>query len=354
MIDIQRENNVYYQNNPIYFNELCNIVKNNKKQFPAFLKHGKKYLLDWINCVLPECILCDSVFKYSLSTQCAWIFSGLSDFPECQVCHKNDNFKHKNVKALIGYSKFCCVRCAQMSDEVKNKTIKTNIERYNQSYFTQTDSYIEKTTSTNKLKYGVEWACQSPVVIENIKNSMIKSLGVPCAFMAEQTKQKSAATCLQRYGVLNGGCSQKAFKKMHRKYLYDNLQFDSAPELAYYIWLKDNNIKFQFQPEHSFEYEHNGKKFLYFPDFFLEDEQQFVEIKGDHFFVESGQMICPFRKKKWSDERYADECAKYEAKHQCMLKNNVKIMRSDEYLFFVQYIQEKHGKDFFKNTRRCK
>ena len=125
---------------------------------------------------------------------------------------------------------------------------------------------------------------------------------------------------------------------MHRKYLYDNLQFDSAPELAYYIWLKDNNIKFQFQREQSFEYEHNGKKFLYFPDFFLEDEQQFVEIKGDHFFVESGQMICPFRKKKWSDERYEDECAKYEAKHQCMLKNNVKIMRSDEYLFFVQYI----------------
>ena len=79
-----------------------------------------------------------------------------------------------------------------------------------------------------------------------------------------------------------------------------------------------------------------------------------VEIKGDHFFVESGQMICPFRKKKWSDERYADECAKYEAKHQCMLKNNVKIMRSDEYLFCVQYIQEKYGKDFFKNTRSCK
>jgi hypothetical protein len=30
------------------------------------------------------------------------------------------------------------------------------------------------------------------------------------------------------------------------KYMYDSIKFDSAPELAFYIWLKDNNIEFEY------------------------------------------------------------------------------------------------------------
>jgi len=36
--------------------------------------------------------------------------------------------------------------------------------------------------------------------------------------------------------------------KMRRKYLYDNIMFDSSPEIAYYIWLKDHDIEFIFHP----------------------------------------------------------------------------------------------------------
>ena len=35
------------------------------------------------------------------------------------------------------------------------------------------------------------------------------------------------------------------------------------------------------------------------------------EVKGDHFFKDkdpSKEMICPYRKKDWTDERYAWEC----------------------------------------------
>ena len=41
-------------------------------------------------------------------------------------------------------------------------------------------------------------------------------------------------------------------------------------------------------------------------------------------------MFNPYRNKNWSDERYARECMKYEAKHQCMLKNNVIILRKKD------------------------
>nr|DAH74081.1 MAG TPA: fusion of the LIM interacting domain, fusion protein, LMO [Caudoviricetes sp.] len=40
-----------------------------------------------------------------------------------------------------------------------------------------------------------------------------------------------------------------------------------------------------------------------------------IELKGDHFFSKDGKMICPYRNKSWSDEKYQEECAKYENKH---------------------------------------
>ena len=67
------------------------------------------------------------------------------------------------------------------------------------------------------------------------------------------------------------------------------------------------------------------------PDFRVGD--QYFDLKGDHFF-KNGKMINPFRDKSWTDEQYAIECEKYEAKHQCMLKNNVIILTSGIYQFF--------------------
>lgn len=39
--------------------------------------------------------------------------------------------------------------------------------------------------------------------------------------------------------------------------------FDSKPELAFYIWLKDNGIEFEFHPNISFIYEYAGKRHVY-------------------------------------------------------------------------------------------
>lgn len=82
------------------------------------------------------------------------------------------------------------------------------------------------------------------------------------------------------------------------------MKFDSKPELAYYIWLRDMNINFTCKPDISFTYSHCSKTYRYFPDFIVEG--QVVEIKGDHFFKEDGSMQNPF-------DHTQD--ALYEAKH---------------------------------------
>ena len=69
----------------------------------------------------------------------------------------------------------------------------------------------------------------------------------------------------------------------------------------------------------------------YFPDFILDDE--FIEIKGDYFFKEDGTMCNPF-------DHSQDDL--FEAKHQCMIKNNVKILTSIDYNFYISYCAKKY------------
>ena len=65
-------------------------------------------------------------------------------------------------------------------------------------------------------------------------------------------------------------------------------------------------------------------------------------------------MICPFKHHDWNDAQYAHECEKYEAKHQCMLQNNVIILKSAEYLMFVEYVNNKMGNDFYRLLKNLK
>ena len=155
--------------------------------------------------------------------------------------------------------------------------------------------------------------------------------------------------CLELYGVENPMQCSEIRKKTTQKYSFQEISFDSAPEIAFFIYHKDHNIELEYQPNVSFEYAFNGKVHKYFPDFKLGDT--LYEIKGDHFFKD-GKMVCPYRDKSWTDEQYLLECSKYEAKHQCMLKNNITILTSKDYEKYISYVESTYGKDFLKQFKR--
>ena len=58
-------------------------------------------------------------------------------------------------------------------------------------------------------------------------------------------------------------------------------------------------------------------------------EGMITEVKGDHFFKD-GKMICPYHKKDDSPETIEWRNGLFEAKHQCMIKNGVKILKYKE------------------------
>lgn len=94
----------------------------------------------------------------------------------------------------------------------------------------------------------------------------------------------------------------------------------------------ENEIKFKYHVE-PISYIFDGTQFLYYPDFQL-DNGRLVEVKGDQFFrinesTGKEEMFCPYGRKKLGEEKWNWLCGKFEAKHQCMLKNNVVILRDD-------------------------
>ena len=96
--------------------------------------------------------------------------------------------------------------------------------------------------------------------------------------------------------------------------------------------MTDYNIKFEYQPNIKFEYEFKNKKHFYYPDFKVGDV--FLEIKGDHLY-EAMQI-----------ENTIDN-----AKYQCMIRNNVKILRYNDYKKYLDYIKEKYGTDYLKQFK---
>lgn len=60
---------------------------------------------------------------------------------------------------------------------------------------------------------------------------------------------------------------------------YNGNTYKGMWECVFAKYLTENNIKF-LQPSSPFPYEFEGKWHLYFPDFYLEDLNVYVEVKG--------------------------------------------------------------------------
>ena len=394
-IDQEIENNIYYKNNPKLFLELKELIKKYIRGFQQKLnsKCSKKkykdysYLANWINSQLP--LLNNKIYKWN--TKCYWILNGLTNFPECPMCGKliGENI---NIKINRGYTKYCSSVCAANSNKTKEKRKKTTLEKYGvtninqcqeikdkkEKYFLnkynvktslQIPSVVKQIEQDNLIKYGVKHYSQTkecqekiqktlssrygipitnvrqiPGMSERIKQTSLKKFGVECPFQAESVKNKCRQTWFKKYGVPHHTQSYETIKKTKSKYLYDNIYFDSKPELAFYIYCIQEKIPIKYHPNLNFKYQYNGKCHYYFPDFIRLDTNQIIEIKGDHMVDQNtGKWICI-----WN--RSLDNL--YETKHQFILSLQIKILYSKDYDIYVKYVNKKYGKNYLKKFKK--
>ena len=333
---------------------------------------------------------------YSIATKIYWILNDIQSWDNelvlCKECHKP--FIEKNVITIAkGYYQFCCNLCATKNKDTLKKQLNTRLSLYGQWESSET-TYKRK--QTNIKKYGYETWNQNPKLLAQYKEHNLENIGHEWPIQLEQNQQKLRKSIFDKYGVYNvfsldeikqkiiqfnidnygfpfyvqteeykkkrkqsfidhygvdhnmkSDIGKNEFKKSmqnkygvdwsmqnhdiyiksQKRYYYNNLYFDSAPEIAFYIYLIDHHIPFEYQPNCYFEYIINDKIMKYFPDFKVKDE--YIEIKGLQFFKDrdpSKQMVCPY-------DHLKDDI--YEAKHQCMIKNNVKIMTEHDYQVYL-------------------
>lgn len=371
------------------------ILKNqiiiNPKGYYSRLRLTHKRVLNWI---ITNTKNIDNTA--TIGERVYWIINSLQNYPLCQECKCK---RAKFYSVIHGYGKFCSMTCTNKNENHRQQAVKTSItkfgkgngnnrqqaistmkQKYGVDYFTQTQKFIDgknqflydnnaintfqidfvkqkacntklkcyndskytninkqketiaafsnekkldirnKHIQTNRLKYGVDWNITSSYVKEKIKQSNLHKYGV----------EYPIQSALFRRQILG------------KRYIYNNISFDSSDELKMYIWLKDNNIIFEYQPNISFEYMHNGKTHRYMPDFKVGNK--YIELKGDQFFKSDGTMQNPFNH---------TQDALYEAKHQCMINNNVIIIKISSICCKIisDYICIKYGKNYIKQFK---
>lgn len=231
---------------------------------------------------------------------------------------------------------------------IEKSKSKESIEKRNKSYTNRKEA-CQKGVQTKRKLYGEKL---EGIISKTFETSKIKYGDN----FREVWNEKAIETKLEKYGNKSGNTSwmytrnpmfdeetkKKVLEKSLKnggKYFYENINFDSGWELAYYIYLKDNNIDFEYHPKVDFKYiDKFGKERLYFPDFLINGV--FFEIKGEQFFNENDEPFSIYDNDFWWE------------KYNFIKQNNIKILRYNNLISIFEYIDSKYGKDYIKSFKK--
>lgn len=308
---------------PDIYNDFLTWVFPKEFTFSQKLYH---YLYDDQELKLGQCKECNNrcLFKSFTSGYCEYCS------PKCRSKNLPNSMSSEKSRLKLSETKKKQYSDKQWHDNVVNKNKKTCEDRYggigfaspelkerslNTNFIRNGDRNYhncEQTIKTNQSKLGVDYPFQSKEIQDKVTKTYIDKFG----------KSRNTGTLINYYeslGVKNISQTHEWAVKVHKKVKYKDISFDSNWEVIVYKFCEEHNLNFEYQPNVLFEYEFNGEKHYYHPDFLIEGK--LFEVKGEHFF-DGDKMINPFNRNEYNDNIA-------EAKHQCMIKNNVTIIRKN-------------------------
>lgn len=233
---------------------------------------------------------------------------GVDNYAKTKECHEK---MEKTCIERYGVDNY------SSTQECREKVRNTFRKNFGVDHYSQTDEYKIQVKNTCQEKWGVDNYAQTEECQEKMRNTCQERFGVNHYSLTDECKQKQKDTCKERYGVDHYSKTTEFAHRRRKQISYkDYLTFDSSWELMVYQFCEENNIPCEYQPNIQFTYEYDGKTHIYQPDFLINGK--LYEVKGDHFF-DGDKMINPFN-------RNQDDF--YEAKHQCMIENNIRILRN--------------------------
>lgn len=400
---VDRNTNPYYKDNPAMFDVLCQMLET---YFVVVQKvESNQELFSWLkNVVTPL-----HGKAVSTATLINWVLYGRTAIPKCHNCTGDIDL---DISILGTYSEWCSCAC-RASDPVykkmlgdsleakygpgvrhnwqipgateNNRRIKkekygdenynnrkkakeTFVKHYGVDNNMKCEKGLKEYTDAMEEKYGVPYTWLVPEINEKAKQTTFDHFGVYVSSQAQEVKEVQAKTNIEVYGckcpLQNPDVHKKSLDTMNKMYNvdhpsqspeirklqktnvyhYDGQVFNSSWEVCYWIFCVEHGIKIEHEPC-CFRYvDCKGKSHKYFPDFRINGDT-FIELKGDDQFDANGKMI---------DKLDPSKNYIAEAKQQCMIDNNVKVLKFAEMKPYFEYIEAKYGKSYLKSFKVVK
>lgn len=169
-------------------------------------------------------------------------------------------------------------------DEILATRIETCLARHGVENVGQCADHTEKMQATSLKKFGVRSYSQTQESKDKVRVTWDSKTPEEIALI----KQKAADTCMLLYGVpYNVNPTTR-----RSQYFYKDSYFDSSYELLFFI-AREVTGNPVLRNTNKFSYFVDEKEHFYYPDF-IDKDNNYIEIKGAHFFDKEGYLINPF------------------------------------------------------------
>jgi hypothetical protein len=178
------------------------------------------------------------------------------------------------------------------SEEIKEQTKRTNLEKYGVVCSMNCEISKEKAKETCLKKYGVEHSSKSKEVKEKIKKTNLEKYGVEHSSQNKISRIKFKETCLEKYGVEHPSQNQEYMEKIQKnaKKYKEYVMPSGAIRLVqgYEPFALDILLK-EFSEEEivterkyipRIPYVVDNKQKYYFPDIYIHHLHKIIEVKS--------------------------------------------------------------------------
>lgn len=165
--------------------------------------------------MLKTCILCGKEFETNYKTK---KICDDTHFNICCVCGEDFEVNSSTYKKQTCSKECMKILMSQrlLSDEVREKTEATNLQRYGAKAPSMNLSVQEKARKTTYEKYGVDYAIQRDDIKKKRASNNLEKYGVSSPMKLEEVKKKQQDTLLEHYGIENPGQSSKIREKIEK------------------------------------------------------------------------------------------------------------------------------------------
>ena len=339
------KSNILFSRDYGFDNLICGNCKQGKSLSKLINENKEEWVNRWHDAIKAKFGVDNVAFIKEIQDKkketCKYLYGN-----EYAIASPEVRFKIKNIfkEKYNGESPFC-------SKEIQEKAEISQRSKRGGMWDSQTEEGKLKRKESCLLKYGLPCA-DSPEIREKARKTNFERYGVEETFKRPEFRDLRKQSMLNKYGVeyytqdpnWKETVEQSYYNNTGRKgyqkgYFLDNYNFDSSYELSFYIWLRDHKIDFEVHPKISLQYRDSNNNLHYYkPDFKIKNK--LFEIKGSQFFNEKNEPVGLYG--DWTD------------KFNCIIQNNVVILREKDLKNCFKYIKEHYGNSFIKSCKNNK